>query len=53
MTADEREQHMRRMLEHGKKVQEKFRRDNAQFDKDCRRFWEFMRTALCGERDGR
>ncbi len=47
MTSDEREQHMRRMLEHGKKVQEQFRRDNAKFDEDCRRFWEFMKQAFC------
>jgi len=45
VTADEREQHMRRMLEHGEKVQEKFRRDNAEFEESCRKFWDFMRHA--------
>ncbi len=50
MTNEEREQHMRRMLEHGKKVQEQFQRDNAEFDASCKRFWDFMQTAYVRDR---
>lgn len=45
MTADEREQHMRRMLEHGQKVQEQFGRDNEEFERDCRNFWKWIQSA--------
>ena len=45
MTDDEREQHMRRMLEHGEKVQRKFELNNAEFDAQCRNFWKFMQSA--------
>jgi len=45
MTPEEREAHTRRMLEHGQKVQDKFRRDNAEFEESCRKFWEFMQRA--------
>ena len=45
MTPDEKETHMRRMLEHGKKVQAEFKRTNEEFEADCRRFWAFMQTA--------
>lgn len=45
MTEEEREKHIRRMLEHGRKVQEQFRRENAKFDESCRKFWDFMQAA--------
>lgn len=45
MTNDEREAHMRKMLEHGAKTQEQFRRDNAEFEESCKRFWKFIQSA--------
>ncbi len=45
VTTEEREQHMRRMIEHGEKVQDQFRRDNAEFEESCKRFWKFMQSA--------
>lgn len=46
MTPIDREQHMRRMLDHGEKVREEFKRDRAEFERDCRAFWDYMRRAL-------
>lgn len=45
MTSDEREQHMRRMLKHGEKVQADFRRTNEEFERDCRNFWKWIQSA--------
>lgn len=43
MTDEEREAHMRRMIAHGEKVAERFKRDNAEFEASCRVFWDFLR----------
>lgn len=45
MTPEEREQHMRRMLEHGEKVQRQFELNNAEFEAQCQSFWKFMHSA--------
>ncbi len=45
MNTEDREAHMRRMLEHGEKVQRKFELDNAEFDAQCQAFWKFMHSA--------
>lgn len=45
MTPDEREQHVRRMIAHGEKVQREFELNNAEFEAQCRSFWQFMQSA--------
>lgn len=51
MSPEDREAHMRRMLDHGRKVQEQFKRDNEEFERGCRTFWDFMRTARLHEEE--
>lgn len=54
---NEREAHIRRMIAHGEKLAEKFKRDNAEFEAGCRKFWDLMRRhqieAILSERKDR
>jgi hypothetical protein len=53
VSPEDREAHMRRMLEHGEKVQEKFRQDNEDFERGCRAFWDRLRAIpITGPRRG-
>lgn len=53
MSPEEREAHIRRMMAHGQREQDRLRRGNVEFDAACRKFWDFMRTARICEQSER
>lgn len=45
MTDERKVIHMERMLEHARRETERAKQENAEFERGCRAFWDFMRRA--------